>query len=136
MEKKDLKTLFSKIKNKKIIFDNYIKKFLNIFRFKKGLDKIYDIVKMIDYYKDIKNKFDIIIKISELYHENIDYSRLRDKYKFNIYKFLYETFRYFIRKQNLYKIDNVNKIMKIDIIIFKEMLDFIYKYIILLNKNK
>ena len=112
-----------------------LKEYLNLYPFKKGLDYIYKEINENIYYKDIKNRTDVILMIADVYIINIDYIKIRNRFNFNIYKFLYETFRFFTRKYDLYKINKKKRTFLIDINVFKELINFFYKYIIILNKK-
>jgi hypothetical protein len=112
-----------------------LKEYLNLYPFKKGLDYINKITNENNYYKDIKNRTDLILMIADVYINNIDYIKIRNKHNFNIYNFLYETFKFFTKKYNLYKINKKKRTFLIDTNVFEELINFFYKYIIILNKN-
>lgn len=115
---------------KRIIITEY----LNIYSFKKGLTDIYMRIRKSEEYRNVINKADIIIMIADVYNDNINYSKIREKYSFNIYKFLYETFKFFTKKKILYYNDYTKRKCLLNLIAFRELLLFVYKHIISLNR--
>lgn len=116
---------------KKLIIEEY----LNIYSFRKGLIDVYKKVRESETDRDVMNRVDVILMIAQVYIDNINYSKIRDKYGFNIYKFLNETFRFFTKKKLLYYNDYTKNKCLMNMIAFRELLIFFYKQIIILNKS-